>query len=148
MGTAKNNLENTEDSLNPKNGSSKVENSLTARSLKKIEKSSNDRMDGLINRLSACWKQAGEAPDYIRPVAFITTLLLVAGILAWHIIMSIQELKLLAPELLPQFKKTFNWVFVLFACALVLWGGHAAYVSNRFDQPHDRPVPIQDKANR
>ena len=148
MGTAKNNPESAEGSLEPKKGSSKVENSLTPRSLKKIEKSSDDRMDGLINRLSACWKQADEAPDYIRPVAFITTLLLVTWILAGYIAISIQELKLLAPELRPQLKKTFNWIFALFACALVLWGGHSVYVSHRFDQPHDRPVPIQDKGQR
>lgn len=145
MGTAKSNPENAEGSLELKNGSSKVENSLTARNLKKIEKSSNDRMDGLINRLSACWKQADEAPDYIRPVVFITTLFLVAWTLAGHIAISIQDLKLSAPELLTQFKK----VFIGICCVLVLLGGTwAAYVSNRFDQPHDRPVPIQDKANR
>lgn len=145
MGTAKNNPESAEGSLEPKNGSSKVENSLTPRSLKKIEKSSDDRMDGLINRLNNCWKQAGEAPTWIRPVVFVATVFLVAWILAGHIAISIQDLKLSAPELLTQFKK----VFIGICCALVLLGGTwAAYVSNRFDQPHDRPVPIQDKANR
>lgn len=148
MGTAKNNLENTEDSLNPKNGSSKVENSLTVRSLKKIEKSSDDRMDRLLRWLNACWKQAGEAPIWIRPMASLVAVLLVVLMLAIYITIFIYELKLSAPELLTQFKKTFIWMFALFACALVLWGGHAVYASNRFDQPHDRPVPIQDKANR
>lgn len=148
MGTAKNNLENTEGSLNPENGSSKVENSLTDRSLKKIEKSSDDRMDRLTKRLSACWKQASEAPDYMRPVAFIATLFLVVLIFVNYIFLSKQEREVLAPGLQAQFKKTFNWMFALFACALVLWGGYAVYVSNRFDQPHDRPVLIQDKGQR
>lgn len=81
-------------------------------------------------------------------MASLVAVLLVVLMLAIYITIFIYELKLSAPELLTQFKKTFIWMFALFACALVLWGGHAVYASNRFDQPHDRPVPIQDKGQR
>lgn len=140
-------IETPEDPVGPKTQRSAVENSLTARSLKKMEKSSDDRMDGLINRLSNCWKQAGEAPDRMRFVAYIATLLLVVLIFANYIFLSKQERELYGADIQAQFKKTFNWMFALFACAIMLVGG-AWYVTHRFDQPCDRPVPIQDKSNR
>lgn len=138
-------IETPEDPVGPKTQRPEVENSLTARTLKKMEQSSDDRMDRLMQRLSTCWKQAGEAPIWIRPVALVVAVCLVVLMFTAYITISIYELKLSAPELLTQFKK----VFIGICCVLVLLGGTwAAYVSNRFDQPHDRPVPIQDKANR
>ncbi len=98
-------------------------------------------VDGLINRLSNCWKQSREAPDRMRFVAYIAGASCSFDICQY---IFLSKTRARTGSIQAQ-SEDLNWIFALFACAIMLVGG-AWYVTHR--SPCDRPAPIQDKFNR